>query len=267
METVIVEWFKIVPDWAIVVISVVLIGLVSGIAVMVWIAVKRYADAIGRENKLVILQERVSQLEKDVVTHRTKSLQFQTVTMNARSFINSLNKVIEDKQGDHLNLVQRIVEAIASDIKASGLERHRCGFWLYDEDLDILKLVNGSSGFPDTYISQRTLEINNSIAGRSFRKKQTLNLHDVTNDGDWSSNDSSGTYKALICIPVLEFGVLTIDAREPMDESIQLIGELYASIIDGLFYELLRRIDEDMDDEVEDDISYSQVAATEEIEE
>lgn len=259
METIITEWFKIVPEWAVTVISLIMIGLVFGVAVMVWIAVRRYSVAIGRENRLLTLADQVADLKTNASDYKTKALQFQTVTMNARSFINSLNTMVEEKKGNPTSLVQRIVEAIASDIKASGSERHRCGFWLYDVDRDSLTLVNGSAGFPDTYINKRTLDLNDSIAGRSFRKRQTLNLPDVTNDGDWSRVDSSGTYKALICIPIEEFGVLTIDAREPMDESIQIIGELYASIIEGVFYEMIRDIDRS---EPEDSDGLKEAAST-----
>ncbi|ALS73739.1 hypothetical protein AUC31_00090 [Planococcus rifietoensis] len=242
MDQVVVEWFRIVPGWVINTISIILIILVIGITVFVWQGVQRYSQAMGRENRLISLQERVAELENDARIYKSKSLQLQNVTINTRSFINSLNKLIGNEQRDYYSLIQRIVEAVASDIKGSGSERHRCGYWNYNTNIKKLVLSNGSAGFPESYIGERELGIDESIAGRAFRKQQTLNLSDVTIDGDWSASDSAGTYKALICIPIDSFGVLTIDAREPMDESVQNIGELYASIIEGAFYELIRDI-------------------------
>ncbi|RLJ89905.1 GAF domain-containing protein [Planococcus citreus] len=245
MDQVIVEWFKIVPSWVVNIISIILIALVIGITVFVWQGVRRFSQAMGRENRLVSLQERVAELENDVRIYKSKSLQLQNVTINTRSFINSLNKLIGNEEGDSYSFIQRIVEAVASDIKGSGSERHRCGYWIYEHDTKKLTLHNGSAGFPESYIRKRHLGLDESIAGRAFRKQQTLNLSDVTTDGDWSASDSAGTYKALICIPIDYFGVLTIDAREPMDESIQIIGELYASIIEGAFYEIIRDLSQE----------------------
>lgn len=246
MEHFITQWFLRIPDWVITITSLIFIFIFIMISRTAWLAAKRYSDAIGRENRLITLQEEVGSLRVEIEMHKNKAMQYQNVTINARSFINSLNRLIEEQREGYMAFTQRIVEAIASDVKSSGIERHRCGFWLKDEG-DTLTLRTGSAGFPDTYISSRKLDIHDSIAGRSYRKKQILNLPDVTADSDWSSADSSGTYKALICIPIDVFGVLTIDAREPMDDSIQLIGELYGVIIEGVFNEMLRNVGDDID--------------------
>lgn len=272
METIIVEWFKVVPQWTITTISIILILLIIGISVAVWLGVFKFSQAMGKENTIISLKESVNSLEKQLAFTAVKASQLQTVTMNARSYIISMNSMIGNSDGTYFHLIQRIVEAIASDIKSSGIERHRCGFWLYEkgnEGDEYLELYNGSSGFPHSYINIRTLDLNDSIAGRAYRKKQTINLSDVTSDADWSSVVSSGTYGALICIPVAEFGVLTIDAKEPMDESIQSIGELYASIIEGLFSEMIRSLDRSQHERDYDNVTelnpvVEQVAITEE---
>ncbi|PID22470.1 hypothetical protein CSV61_02155 [Sporosarcina sp. P3] len=247
MEHFITQWFLRIPDWVITITSVIFIFIFIIISRTLWLAVKRYSDAIGRENRLISLQDDVGDLRAEINAQRNKALQYQNVTINARSFVNSLNNLVRDQSDGYVFFIQRIVEAIAADIKSSGSERHRCGFWLKEgDDEEALTLYTGSAGFPDTYISNRKLDIHDSIAGRAFRKKQIINLSDVTTDSDWSSADSSGTYKALICIPVDVYGILTIDAREPMDENIQLIGELYAVIIEGVLNEMVRDLQSDI---------------------
>jgi hypothetical protein len=239
METIIKEWFKRLPDWAFTFSSIIFLALLIGISVMVWIAVKRYADAVGRENKIIELQEKLA-IQKEIAnTNRNSAAQLQNVLMNARSYINTLNKARNQTENPNYSpFLQRIIEAIASDVKSHGGERHRCGLWLEMRDQGVLRLIHGSAGFPEHYIGNKTLDINDSIAGRAFRKKQVLKVDNVLEDSDWNTSDSSNSYTALICIPLGEWGVITIDARKPMDENAQIIGELYGSIIEGIMEEI-----------------------------
>lgn len=242
-ETLIKEWFKRLPDWVFTISSLIFLALIAGISIMVWIAVKRYADSIGRENRLVALQEE----NKEMISKANKSIseaaQLQTVIINSRSFINSLIELPKTESPAYYLLIQRVIEGLASDIKAYSGERHRCGFWIEEKDQVMLRLSNGSAGFPENYIDNRLLDINNSVAGRCFRKKQSINIPDVTLDSDWSSLNSSNSYKALICIPVGSWGVITIDAKEPMEENAQVIGELYSVIIEGIFDNFMKNFE------------------------
>lgn len=242
-ETAITELFNKLPNWAFVIASIVLIVLLIGISVLVWIAVKRYAEAVGRENKVIQLQEDLAIQKESANIQRNATSQLQSVIMNARSYVNSLNRTRHQTDTpDFSSFVQRIIEAIASDVKAHGGERHRCGLWLENRDSGVLKLIHGSAGFPEHYLNNKELDINDSIAGRSFRKKQVVKVDNVEEDSDWSASDSSNSYSALICIPIGEWGVITIDARSPMNENAQLIGELYGSIVEGIFDELFYQL-------------------------
>jgi hypothetical protein len=243
METVIVEWFKRLPDWAFVASSVIFLVLLGIITYFISIATKRYADSVGQENRVISLQEENKQIFLDYQRYSSSTAQLQTVLMNSRSFVNSLNKLPTTEKPPYENLIQRVIEGLASDVKAHGGERHRCGFWIASLDQGVLSLINGSAGFPDNYVESRKLDLNNSIAGRCFRKKLSINLPDVTIDTDWSPVDSSGSYKALICVPVGSWGVITIDAKEPMEENAQLIGEFYSSIIEGIFNDFMYRLE------------------------
>lgn len=242
METVIIEWFKRLPDWAFVASSVIFLILLGIITYFISLATKKYADAVGQENRIITLQEENKNIFLENQVYSSSTAQLQTVLMNSRTFVNSLNRLSTTENPPYDSLIQRVIEGLASDVKANGGERHRCGFWIELQDKGVLSLLNGSAGFSESYIDKRTLDINNSIAGRCFRKKQSINLPDVTIDTDWSSADSSGSYKALICIPVGLWGVITIDAKKPMEENALLIGEFYSSIIEGIFDDFMSRI-------------------------
>jgi putative methionine-R-sulfoxide reductase with GAF domain len=231
------------PSWFFNVASVIMLVILIILGYWIFLGAKRYADAVGKENTLISLQQQLSDQKEITALYRNTSSQLASVVQNARIFINSLNEYRNDSDArlDKAHfLIQRIVEALASDIKSNGGERHRCGLWFENIDEGVLYLANGSAGFPDSYIGNRTLGIHESIAGRAYRKKQTIKIDNVENDSDWSPSDTPSSYKALICVPVGSWGVLTIDAKEPMDENAVLIGELYASIIEGILDEFSR---------------------------
>ncbi|WP_141432397.1 hypothetical protein [Bacillus sp. 03113] len=239
MDKIISELFERLPNWFFILSSILLLILLISISIPIWIAVKRYADSAGKENRIITLQEDIATHKKISEVNINSTSQLQNVLMNTRSFFNAFNQLKYKDEIFYDQLIQRIVEAIAADIKSQGGERHRCGIWIEVPEQGQLKLTTGSSGFPEQYIGNRVLDINNSIAGRSFRKKQIIKVDNVVEDTDWSSQDSTNSYSALICIPLGNWGVVTIDAKNPLNENAQLIGELYCSIIEGIMEELL----------------------------
>lgn len=50
-------------------------------------------------------------------------------------------------------------------------------------------------------------------------------------------SEQASSYTSLICIPVGSWGVITIDAKQPMGNGALLVGELYASIIHSILDE------------------------------
>ncbi|MDC7770322.1 hypothetical protein POL88_15450 [Priestia megaterium] len=230
------------PTWFFQVSSVVLIIILGILGFWAFLGSKRFAQGMGKENQLIELLKEQNDLKTQVNTHQSISAQLSTVIENSRSFIDSLNMYRRvDKADRHIaeHFVQTIIEGLSSDVKSVVGEKHRCGLWIQrDDNGSTLNLVHGSAGFPESYINNRTLDINNSIAGRSFRKKESIfNKEDVTLDSDWTPTTSSGSYNALICVPVGNFGVITVDAKQPMHENALLIAELYASICEGFFIE------------------------------
>lgn len=267
-ETLIKEWMDRLPDWVFTLTSLVLLILICMIASTIHKTVKRYSDAIGREDKVSNLHEELAILKDESRIHKENSQQMLSVIIHTKTFFNAIYSKSDVKEKDHFAILQRIVEALASDIKSSGLERHRCGFWIIEnEDVpseSYLKLIIGSSGFPDDYINNRCLDINNSIAGRSYRKQESINIPDVKNDSDWEKSEKTSKYKALICIPINGIGVLTIDAQDEMSDYLFEISQLYGSLMEATFYQMFNHLQ--VEDETEEDViddSLQEVAATE----
>lgn len=228
MSVLIEEFFTHMPDWFFVISALILLAAIGGSAWWIILGAKRFSDSLGKEQRLYELQENLHKLAFSNEYHKGVSLKLLTVIDNSRHFINSIKNGNHDKNVG-LN-VQRIVESLAADVKTNPGEKHRSGFWIVDRDKEVLTLLNGSSGFPDHYLGNRELGLNQSIAGRCFRKNELINCTDVTEDEDYESSNSD--YRSLICVPVDNFGVLTVDGKEPFDKNVESIAELYATLIE-----------------------------------
>lgn len=235
MDSFFQNFFTYTPSWFFIIASIIiLLGLASA-AWWIVMGARRFAKSLGKESKLIELQKENYQLKSETEYHENVSSKLETVIENSRLFINSIN----DSRGEQLDfssVIQRIIESLAADVKTKPGEKHRCGFWLPSDNEQSLVLVQGSSGFPDHYIGNRILEFNDSIAGRAFRKKELINCDDVNQDADYSSSNSN--YKSLICVPINDFGVLTVDGLTPFDKNVESIAELYGSIIESVLIEV-----------------------------
>lgn len=232
---------KMMPAWVFVVGGIIiLIGLV-GAVLFIWLGVKRFADGMNKENRMINIQSELIAEKENSKRNSGIASQLITAAENAEAFLRNLNEIsasadYEANARDARFLIQRIVDALASDIKYRPGERHRCGVWAYDYERECLELMVASSGFPNYYIGERQLDIHRSVAGRSFRKKQVELIPNVNDDLDWEKNNQSNSaYTAMICIPINDLGVFTIDSIYPMSEEVARIGQLYARIIEGAF--------------------------------
>lgn len=87
------------------------------------------------------------------------------------------------------------------------------------------------------------LNIDRSVAGRCIRKREFLNIADVRKDSDWEENhESKSGYRSMICAPVSDWAVLTVDGRQPMGPEIELITQLYCTIMESILIEQNRTI-------------------------
>jgi type II secretory pathway pseudopilin PulG len=241
------EVIKNMPGWFYVMASVIILIILIIIAGWTWLGAKRFADGIRKENRLLSLHDELNTQRQQNGKNEGVASQLLTSVENADVLLKSMidlrvnqylssTEYLQHIQQQGRALIQRAVDALASDIKFRPGERHRCGYWAAQEGQ--LRIEVASAGFPDYYIGERLLEIDNSIAGRSFRKREVIKVDSVGEDVDWQRNSkSSSPYKAIICIPVVPWGVLTIDALNPMNEEVKSIGQLYARIIEGAINE------------------------------
>lgn len=221
--------------------------IVAGIALFIFYTfwgIRKYTDAfskiLGRDDRIKDLQERIDNEKKTRENCELIADQVTTSLFNIKTFIDTLNSIrleedLDEKTSESLNLIQRMLDQLSNDVKVRGGAQHRCGIWIVTEyDRNILKLQFTSSGFPRNYKGNRILEINDSLAGKTFNKKQKQNIKNVKEDKDWKPSPFTDEvrYKSLICIPLGSFGVLTIDGEEPMSEECELISEVYASLIE-----------------------------------
>jgi hypothetical protein len=212
----------------------------------------KFANAIKsvvhRDDRIKELQEKVDLFKDRSTNNEIIASQLSSVITKMTPFIESLNNLrtidgYEHRISESLNLIHKVLESLSLDIKNKAGENHRCGIWMPDQDY--LRLYFTSSGFPRTYVNNRILHRDRTIAGKCFRKKKTIHLDDVTLDNDWEiSPEGKSNYKSLICIPIGVTGVLTIDGIKPMSQESVKLSELYCSVIEGALQEYFRAFNE-----------------------
>lgn len=193
------------------------------------------------DNKLQNFRDERDKIKEENQNNQAISGFLFRVVHNIKPFLDTLNEIrITDDPRQRATessfLIQRTLDSLTSDIKIKAGDHHRCCVWSVDDRL--LRPVVISAGFPTKYKETRSLDLDRSIAGRSYRTSQILNISDVTQDTDWARNDvSRSRYNALICVPLNRFGVLTVDGMGPMNNECLHVVELYASIIQGALNE------------------------------
>lgn len=235
------------PSWFFVCAAVLTLIGIGGILFWFINAARSYSKAMGKENRLQKLQEEFIFEKEQNKINEGKASQLKSAIINVRPFIFTINHIrsveypsIDYKFFELKNLIQRVIDSLASDVKFKPGETHRVGLWIEDHETNKLVLRFASAGFPTSYIDVRELEINHSLAGKSFRRKKTILENDVMKNDEFKpSSDAPTKYKAVVCIPFHHWGVLTIDAFKPMDDEARSIGELYGSILELVFQEYL----------------------------
>lgn len=232
------------PEWFFAVAAILVLVGIAGILVWFVLGAYRYSREMGKDTKLQQLQESLQKERQYNKANEERASQLAGALAAIKPLINTLNKIrsftdVEEVMYETVNLIRRATDNLASDIKFRAGEKHRCGLWI--EQNRVLQLQFASAGFPTSYLNNRTLEVDRSIAGKSFRLKTIINEPDVTVNDEWQKNDqSTSKYKSLICIPVSTWGVLTIDGFHPMNDEVMMIGEVYATLLEGAFLEYVR---------------------------
>jgi hypothetical protein len=201
-----------------------------------------FAKILSRDDRIKELQQKSDEWRELLLQSEQVASQLSSVVFNVTPLIDALNSIrvlgsAEQKIFESMNLVQRVLDCLTNDIKSKAGGNHRCAVWMI-EGGNVLKPFFASAGFPKHYVNQRTLDLDRTIAGKCYRKRQSIHIDDVTKDSDWLPNPESRTpYKSLICIPLGKWGVLTIDGFHPMPSICVNIGCLYGAVIEGCIIE------------------------------
>lgn len=245
LDTAIIEIIKKLPEWSFHAVGVIICAALVAFIVKSIFFQRNYNSAINsvidKNTELNDMRNTNDAIKNDLSNSKTKTALLESWIKNIIPFTNNLNNIrLLENPIEILNesseALQKMIDTLAADIKTSPGEQHRCAIWSKN-DANLLLIV-ASLGFPRDYAGRRILELNRSTAGRCFRKKELINCSDVKSDEDWVQlPNARSKYSSLICIPIGTWGVLTIDGMKPLDENYVLIGELYASIIDGFMLE------------------------------
>jgi putative methionine-R-sulfoxide reductase with GAF domain len=237
MESIISALMENQPPWFYYISSIIILITLVIIGIWAYLGAKRFYQSVDKENRIIALLEQKNQLEKDYLYQKTISDQLSEIIVNATTFSRLKNRYFSDKDPklSPTHLAQSIIEALSSDIKTVINAKHRVGLWFYEPENELLRLVQSSANFYKNQHNSRFLDLDETIGGRCFRRKETIYVPDVKSDPDWEdSSDSSSDYSSIICIPINDWGILTIDAKHQMEDTTIKVCELYATIIESV---------------------------------
>lgn len=168
--------FKLALSW------ILLIGVLTIVALLA-MGAYRFATSIGRENRIVETQKQVVETQKKLLDDQRQlfeeqrradlnqghKAQLATALQNIGAHLLVFSKARTQPAPERIakieQLLQRIMESIATDVKAKPGEHHRCGLW-WEEDGELV-LVFASAGFPRHYFGrQKATLARSALSGR-----------------------------------------------------------------------------------------------------
>ncbi|QQK80679.1 GAF domain-containing protein [Salicibibacter cibi] len=234
------------PEWVYYITGIIIVlGLITTF-ILIGRAAMKYTEKIDKELGFQKIQQELYDTKYQAAIHKDISLQSIHALRNAERFLKQLQQArrfsvqSEENLQTYENLIIRIVHALSSDIKFQPGEQHRSSVWI--EESGQLVYFTGSNAFDDRDENQ-ILPMNETIAGRCFRKKEIQLVPDVSDDVDGMPKHHNG-YGAILCLPLSEWGVLTVDAHRAFQEEMMYICRLYARVIDLAFFEYSQMIND-----------------------
>ncbi|EZH66814.1 hypothetical protein DH09_02420 [Bacillaceae bacterium JMAK1] len=241
-ENVMIRIIDRMPDWTFAVLSILLIiGLVLGSFYLSRFA-KNVLKALESESSALAISQ-----ENSTLTSQNSELQdANTQYHHSLQSINHLFEDLIDLRNDchqtyeeSLEVIKKIIDTLPLSLSSSRGDSKRCAVWLSSPTTNTLDFHTGSFNFPKDYTNSRKLDIDDSTGGRCYRKNEIIDLDDVSEDPDWLKNEESrGNYKSLICIPILNLGILTVDSLSPFNQESRNIICLYAKCIELAYLQM-----------------------------
>ncbi len=252
MSDLISKIFEILPEWAKWAISILtVLGVALAFGSIIYTILK-YANAVDKESRVFDLSKQNKQLSEENRQIRYFSTLLKTNFELLEEIIptleNQIDRIIEVWDDDSQEVkkqrvsevydvfsdaVQRYIDVLTSEFNSEN--KCRISVWGLnkEESEDKLNIIARSATFFRS--SNRELDINNSIAGRAFRKgTKQLSKH-LESDPDWEKYLLDSRYKSISAFPIQGEKVVTIDYKNVPTEVEECLSELIVNGLDNIY--------------------------------
>lgn len=253
MSNLISEIFKSLPNWARMTISVITIVGVALAFVLIIYTIWKYARAVDKESRVFDLSKQNQQLLEEnrqiryfstllktnfeLLDEIILTLEIQTSRIQDVWYSNNQEakkKCVDEVYDVIIDAVQRYIDVLTSEFNSEN--KCRISVWgLSNKEgsEDKLNIIARSATFLRS--SNRELDINNSIAGRAFRKgTKQLSKH-LESDPDWEKYLLDSRYKSINAFPIQGEKVVTIDYKNVPTEVEERLSELIVNGLDNIY--------------------------------
>ena len=253
MSDLISQIFEILPEkakWAISIITVLGVALAFGFIIYtIW----KYARAVDKETRVFDLSKQNQQLLEEnrqiryfstllktnfeLLDEIIPTLEIQISRIQDVWYSNNQEpkkKCVDEVYDVIIDAVQRYIDVLTSEFNSEN--KCRISVWgLSNKEgsEDKLNIIARSATFLRS--SNRELDINNSIAGRAFRKgTKQLSKH-LESDPDWEKYLLDSRYKSISAFPIQGEKVVTIDYKNVPTEVEERLSELIVNGLDNIY--------------------------------
>lgn len=253
MSNLISEIFKSLPNWARMTISVITIVGVALAFVLIIYTIWKYARAVDKESRVFDLSKQNQQLLEEnrqiryfstllktnfeLLDEIILTLEIQISRIQDVWYSNNQEakkKCVDEVYDVIIDAVQRYIDVLTSEFNSEN--KCRISVWgLSNKEgsEDKLNIIARSATFLRS--SNRELDINNSIAGRAFRKgTKQLSKH-LESDPDWEKYLLDSRYKSINAFPIQGEKVVTIDYKNVPTEVEERLSELIVNGLDNIY--------------------------------
>lgn len=252
MSDLISKIFEILPEWAKWAISILtVLGVALAFGSIIYTILK-YANAVDKESRVFDLSKQNKQLSEENRQIRYFSTLLKTnfelleeIIPTLENQIDRITEVWDDDSQEvkkqrvsevydvFSDAVQRYIDVLTSEFNSEN--KCRISVWGLnkEESEDKLNIIARSATFLRS--SNRELDINNSIAGRAFRKgTKQLSKH-LESDPDWEKYLLDSRYKSISAFPIQGEKVVTIDYKNVPTEVEECLSELIVNGLDNIY--------------------------------
>lgn len=252
MSDLISKIFEILPEWAKWAISILtVLGVALAFGSIIYTILK-YANAVDKESRVFDLSKQNKQLSEENRQIRYFSTLLKTnfelleeIIPTLENQIDRITEVWDDDSQEvkkqrvsevydvFSDAVQRYIDVLTSEFNSENKCRISVLGLNKEESEDKLNIIARSATFLRS--SNRELDINNSIAGRAFRKgTKQLSKH-LESDPDWEKYLLDSRYKSISAFPIQGEKVVTIDYKNVPTEVEECLSELIVNGLDNIY--------------------------------